>query len=158
MTDQDLNSTRTEKANPPPMFRFYALFLLVAVCVFCDDRIKFCSGPGAVMEIESLTIEPERIVLGQNITIRGVGELKKAITEGAVANISIYYDKFPFFKKTLDMCKEASDYGLPIQCPVAPRRQEIPTMSIEVPKIVPAGHYKGRVQGHLADGTGNHVC
>ncbi|KAL0249097.1 hypothetical protein GEMRC1_004331 [Eukaryota sp. GEM-RC1] len=133
--------------------RLFTLFLLFAVCVLAGDHFQSCSGPSAVLDIESFSIEPYHITLGKNVTIRGVGELKTVITDGAVANVSVYFNRSPLFNKTFDLCKDAKDYGLPIKCPILPSSGHVQSLTFELPEFVRVGHYTGRLNSHLADGT-----
>ncbi|KAL0207823.1 hypothetical protein P9112_010410 [Eukaryota sp. TZLM1-RC] len=129
------------------------LFVTICCAVFAENIITDCSGPDAAIRLEEYSISPDYIVKGGNVTISAKGALLRDITDGATAQVKVKFGAIPVIRETYDICRQAKEFDLPIQCPVPAQGQVLAPTTMPLPDEVLPGKYTASIKAKLADGT-----
>jgi len=121
------------------MFRFaLLLFFCLMVLVAADFTWSSCASPDAKAKVQTVTLNPDPIVRGQDVAVELYGELEEIVT-GGTAKISISYMGFEVYSRQENNCDV-------LDCPIhsGPLNASFTVEGSAIPSYAPAGQYTGR--------------
>ncbi|KAE9984780.1 hypothetical protein BLS_001353 [Venturia inaequalis] len=110
---------------------------------------KSCGDLNDVLQVESLTLDPNPLEHGKNSIIAN-GTLTEDITEGTMISVRVKAGALTVYHKELDLCdlaKSKSDITCPIKAGPINIEKEF-----EIPKNIPHTNLKIALSGTTADG------
>ncbi|KAJ3188136.1 Phosphatidylglycerol/phosphatidylinositol transfer protein [Gaertneriomyces sp. JEL0708] len=117
---------------------------------FAINALDVCPGTTGSLAVDDVMINPNPIIIGQNVTISASGKVTKEITAGAKAKVTVKAGFLTLYSSEVDICEAALENG--IVCPI-PIGDNAVTISQPVPSIVPKGTYQVKVDAKHADGS-----
>lgn len=87
---------------------------------------------------------------GKDLTITVSGRVTDVIEDGAYADVTVKLGLIRLIKKQFDICEEARNANLTVQCPVEPGYYKV-THTTSLPKEIPPAKYKIELDGYTVD-------
>ncbi|KAI9002809.1 ML domain-containing protein [Gaertneriomyces semiglobifer] len=113
--------------------------------------LAICPGTTGTLTVNDLTLTPNPVISGGEVTITATGIVGKEITEGTKAKLTVKSGILTLLNEEIDICASAAQSG--IKCPIPLGPSSI-TFKRLVPAALPAGSYTLRVDAKHTDGTG----
>lgn len=101
-----------------------------------------------ILNLQSVILEPNPPVRGENLTIVAKGFLSKTIEEGAYVEVDVRYGFIKLIHQTFDICEEVGKVDL--ECPIE-KGQQIIMKQVEIPSEVPPGKYMVNARAYTKD-------
>ncbi|EKM78708.1 hypothetical protein AGABI1DRAFT_114313 [Agaricus bisporus var. burnettii JB137-S8] len=120
------------------------------VTTFAGWGYENCGSPTDLVQIESIAISPDPPQPGKDLTVTVNGIATDVVQAGAYADVTVKLGLIKLLKKEFDVCEEAHNANLTIQCPVQPGSYEV-RHTVALPKEIPPAKYKVEVEGYTAD-------
>ncbi|KAJ6246044.1 phosphatidylglycerol/phosphatidylinositol transfer protein [Anaeramoeba flamelloides] len=121
------------------MLKFLIVLLLVS-SVFCKDWELCSSTENDILTVKSVSIVPDPVQKGKNVTITFDGTLSEEIKDPANIHLEVYMSGIKIFTKDMDMCTAQNDVPCPIRAGEHKLRQ-----SFQIPNFVPSGEFTGKI-------------
>ncbi|EJD51898.1 hypothetical protein AURDEDRAFT_82809 [Auricularia subglabra TFB-10046 SS5] len=109
-----------------------------------------CGLPTDAIQIKSIDISPDPPKPGQNVTIIATGTVQKQLNPGTYADVTVKVGLIKLLQKRFDVCEEAENANVDVQCPVDPDTYTI-TQTVELPKEVPPAKFVINVRGYTEE-------
>ncbi|KAI7964535.1 hypothetical protein MJO29_002633 [Puccinia striiformis f. sp. tritici] len=93
------------------------------------------------LTISSVEIDPNPPKVGQNLTVRATGTIRRLIEDGAYAVVTVNVGLVRLLQKTFDVCEELRKADVSLQCPMEPGDFDI-AYEITLPKEIPPVTYR----------------
>ncbi|EGV62792.1 hypothetical protein CANTEDRAFT_115597 [Yamadazyma tenuis ATCC 10573] len=104
-----------------------------------DSPLVQCDVTEAqLLNLQSVILEPNPPLRGENLTIIAKGYLDIDIEDGAYVEVDVRYGFIKLLHQTFDICEEIS--AVDLECPIA-AGQHIIIKEVEIPSEVPPGKY-----------------
>jgi len=100
--------------------------------------------------MESFTVSPDPPQPGKNLTVTVVAQAQQEITEGAYANVVVKLGLVKILTKTFDLCEEARNNDVSVQCPVEPGPYTV-VHTVTLPKEIPPAKFKVEIRGFTTE-------
>lgn len=114
-----------------------------------DSPIVQCeASEQQILELQSVIIEPNPPLRGENLTFVATGVLSKSIEYGAYVEVDVRYGFIKLLHQTFDLCEEINKIGL--TCPISKGEQVI-EKRVEIPAEVPPGRYLVNARAYTKD-------
>jgi len=123
------------------IFAVVVLFLISVTAYYDSSSIWSSCGSSDTLTINSVTINPDPPVKGDNVTVGVYGSLTESITGGNVT-ILIKYGIIYIVDETQNICLADPEVGCPINAGNVAIKQ-----TVLVPATIPAGSYDAGVVG-----------
>ncbi|KAM9919430.1 hypothetical protein OXX80_001133 [Metschnikowia pulcherrima] len=106
------------------------------------------SSSRQILDLQSVVIDPNPPVKGENLTFSAVGYLSEDIVDGAYVDVDVRYGFIRLIHQTYDLCAEATNIDL--ECPIK-KGENIISKSVEIPAEVPPGKYVVNARAYTKD-------
>lgn len=93
-----------------------------------------CGTASDLLDVETISLNPDPPLVGQNLYINATGLLKSSVVDGAKLHIVVKYKFVKLLDLTQDLCAIAKDNGLP--CPIDPGRHSL-IATVPIPGAAP---------------------
>ncbi|KAH9471585.1 hypothetical protein Pst134EA_005477 [Puccinia striiformis f. sp. tritici] len=90
---------------------------------------------------QRVEIDPNPPKVGQNLTVRATGTIRRLIEDGAYAVVTVNVGLVRLLQKTFDVCEELRKADVSLQCPMEPGDFDI-AYEITLPKEIPPVTYR----------------
>ncbi|KAJ3448682.1 phosphatidylglycerol/phosphatidylinositol transfer protein [Anaeramoeba flamelloides] len=121
------------------MLKLLIVLLLVST-IYCKSWELCSSSEKDILTVKTVSIVPEPIQKGKNVTITFDGTLSEAIKDPANIHLEVYMSGIKIFTKDMDMCTAQND----VPCPISAGEHKL-SQSFEVPAFVPTGEFTGKI-------------
>ncbi|EAU93053.1 vacuole protein [Coprinopsis cinerea okayama7 len=102
------------------------------------------------IEVLSLDVFPDPPKPGKDMTVKVKAKVAETIEEGTTADVVVKTGLIKLLDKTFDVCKEARDNNVTVQCPVEPGVYEI-EQTVALPREVPRAKFHVNIEGYSPD-------
>jgi len=148
---------------------FFLALLLASVTSFCASSVvvqeaiidndspistlgdkwgwKDCGNPTDPVHIKSISISPDPPKPGQALTVTVSGTADSVVEDGAYADVSVKVGLIKILQKEFDLCEEARNANLTVQCPIEKGDYEV-VHTVDLPKEIPPAPFTVQVQGY----------
>ncbi|KZP01497.1 hypothetical protein CALVIDRAFT_559312 [Calocera viscosa TUFC12733] len=109
-----------------------------------------CGDESYAIEIQSIEVFPDPPVPGQNLTVTVTGTTRMPIEDGAYADVTVKLGPIQLLKKRFDVCEEATNMDLTVQCPVEPSDYHL-SHTVALPRKIPKAKFGIQVSGMTQD-------
>ncbi|KAG6829394.1 Phosphatidylglycerol/phosphatidylinositol transfer protein [Tricholoma furcatifolium] len=109
-----------------------------------------CGSPEDLLEITQIQVIPDPPQPGKDLTVKVTGQARTTIKDGAYADVSVKLGAIKLLQKQFDLCEEARNANVSIQCPVEPGTYEV-THTVALPKEIPRAKFTVLVNGYSVD-------
>lgn len=114
---------------------------------WCDD----VDAESYLVRVNSVELQPDPPVMGQNLTFHGAGSLSGRVAQGSYVDVNVYLGFLRLYAERMDLCEVLRENHVEVQCPMEPGQYNI-THVIEMPKTrVPPIPFRFRVLGISQD-------
>ncbi|KND03377.1 uncharacterized protein SPPG_02421 [Spizellomyces punctatus DAOM BR117] len=113
------------------------------------NGLTVCPNTAGSLTVDSLSVTPQPLIAGKNVTITASGTVGEVITDGAKAVLTLSLGIIPVRREEINICESSAEAGLPCPIPVGPNKI---SFIRTVPDAVPAGTFQMRVDATNADG------
>lgn len=104
-----------------------------------NSPIELCAlDEPHILDINSVVLEPNPPVPGQNLTITASGVLKEDVIDGAYVDVVVSYGFITLVRQTYDLCEVLPEVDM--ECPVSKGFISV-TREVEIPDGIPPGEY-----------------
>ncbi|KAB5592652.1 ML domain-containing protein [Ceratobasidium theobromae] len=103
-----------------------------------------CGLPTDAVEVKSIKISPDPPQIGKDLTVTAQG------VDGAYADVTVKLGRVKLLHKEFDICEEARNNNVTIQCPVEPGEYEI-VQTVQLPKETPRAKFTVDVEGYTSE-------
>ncbi|WFD25608.1 hypothetical protein MNAN1_000571 [Malassezia nana] len=110
-----------------------------------------CDYADAAVSVYSIETDPDPPVKGQNLTVRGVGDVYTTISEGATLDVQVRLGLLRVFTQKLDLCEVLRENNVTVQCPIAPGHYDV-NHTVYLPREIPPAKFGIHVLGQTQDG------
>ncbi|KAG6834365.1 hypothetical protein H0H93_010113 [Arthromyces matolae] len=135
-------------------FSFFTLSLAIPQPVDSVSSQSFswknCDTSNGIVNVQDIQISPDSPQAGKNLTVTIRGQVTSTVQEGAYATVSVKAGLVTYPSQKVDICQEARNSNLSIQCPVAPGTYTV-VDTVSIPNNVPKGSYNAQINGYTAD-------
>ena len=101
-----------------------------------------------ILNLQSVTLDPNPPVRGANLTFTAVGYLQETIEDGAYVEVDVRYGYIKLLHQTFDLCEEIQKVDL--ECPIKKGPQAL-LKEVEIPAEVPPGKYIVNARAYTKD-------
>ncbi|KAF8604792.1 hypothetical protein BDV93DRAFT_81950 [Ceratobasidium sp. AG-I] len=109
-----------------------------------------CGLPSDAVQVKSIKLSPDPPQIGKDLTITARGVVSQKIEEGAYADVLVKLGLIKLLHKEFDICEEARNNNVTLQCPVEPGEYEV-VQTVELPKETPRAKFIIDVKGFTSD-------
>ncbi|KZP01498.1 hypothetical protein CALVIDRAFT_6692 [Calocera viscosa TUFC12733] len=109
-----------------------------------------CGDESYAIEIQSIEVSPDPPVPGQNLTVAVTGTTRMPIEDGAYADVTVKLGLIQLLKKRFDVCEEATNANITVQCPVEPGDYHL-SHTVALPREIPKAKFGVQVRGVTQD-------
>lgn len=114
-----------------------------------DSPIVQCeASEPQLLNLQSLIIDPNPPIRGENLTFVAKGILSQDIEDGAYVEVDVRYGFIKLLHQTFDLCEEITKVDM--ECPITKGEQVIKKM-VEIPAEVPPGKYIVNARAYTKD-------
>ncbi|WFD38314.1 uncharacterized protein MJAP1_001265 [Malassezia japonica] len=110
-----------------------------------------CGGSELAVQVQSIALNPDPPVKGQNLTVHGKGTLHTEVKNGTFIDLSVRVGFLRIFSQRVDVCEALKENDVEIQCPLAPGVYDV-KHTAELPAHIPPAKYSVHVTGETHDG------
>ncbi|WFD17978.1 hypothetical protein MCAP1_000189 [Malassezia caprae] len=110
-----------------------------------------CDFADAAISVYSIETIPDPPIKGQNLTVRGVGDVHTEITEGATFEAQVRLGPLRVFSQKFDLCETLRENNVTVQCPIAPGHYDV-SHTVYLPQQIPPAKFGIHVTGLTQDG------
>ncbi|KAL5639544.1 hypothetical protein ACGC1H_006240 [Rhizoctonia solani] len=109
-----------------------------------------CGLPTDAVQIKSIKLSPDPPQIGKDLTITARGVVTQRIEEGAYADVTVKLGLVKLLHKQFDICEEARNNNVTVQCPVKPGEYEI-VQTVQLPRETPRAKFVVDVKGFTSE-------
>ncbi|KZT56845.1 hypothetical protein CALCODRAFT_496830 [Calocera cornea HHB12733] len=120
------------------------------VDTYADWTWTDCGDLSYAVEIQSIEVSPDPPVPGQNLTVAVTGTTRMPIEDGAYADVTVKLGLIQLLKRRFDVCEEAANANVTIQCPVEPGDYQL-SHTVALPREIPKAKFGVQVRGVTQD-------
>ncbi|CUM52408.1 Phosphatidylglycerol/phosphatidylinositol transfer protein [Debaryomyces fabryi] len=114
-----------------------------------DSPIVQCeASEPQLLNLQSVVIDPNPPLRGQNLTFVAKGVLSQDIEEGAYVEVDVRYGFIKLLHQTFDLCEEITKIDM--ECPIS-KGQQVIEKRVEIPAEVPPGKYIVNARAYTKD-------
>lgn len=114
-----------------------------------DSPLAVCDTSDAqLLTIRQVDLDPNPPQRGANLTIYGVGELAKEVTDGAYVDVTVNYGYIRLIQQTYDLCEQLPEIDM--ECPLQKGDYSIEKI-VELPAQIPPGKYTVTARAYTVD-------
>ncbi|QRV84531.1 phosphatidylglycerol/phosphatidylinositol transfer protein [Ceratobasidium sp. AG-Ba] len=106
--------------------------------------------PDDAVQVISINVTPDPPQIGKDLTVRARGLVTRRIEEGAYADVTVKLGLIKILHKQFDICEEARNNNVTVQCPVEPGEYEV-VQTVTLPKETPKAKFTIEVKGFTSD-------
>ncbi|CAE7136595.1 unnamed protein product [Rhizoctonia solani] len=109
-----------------------------------------CGLPSDAVQIKSIKLSPDPPQIGKDLTITARGVVTQKIEDGAYADVTVKLGLVKLLHKQFDICEEARNNNVTVQCPVEPGEYEV-VQTVQLPRETPRARFIIDVKGYTSD-------
>ncbi|KAJ1300935.1 hypothetical protein OPQ81_003361 [Rhizoctonia solani] len=109
-----------------------------------------CGLPTDAVQVKSIKLSPDPPQIGKDLTITARGVVTRKVEDGAYADVTVKLGLVKLLHKEFDICEEARNNNVTVQCPVEPGEYEV-VQTVELPKETPRAKFVIDVKGFTSD-------
>ena len=102
------------------------------------------------IKVNSIDVSPDPPKPGADLTVKVNAEALETIDEGAYADVTVKLGLVKLLQKTFDVCEEARNNNVTVQCPVKPGTYNV-EQTVALPKEIPRAKFVVMVNGYTAE-------
>ncbi|KAG9085814.1 Phosphatidylglycerol/phosphatidylinositol transfer protein [Ceratobasidium sp. UAMH 11750] len=106
--------------------------------------------PSDAVQVLSIQVWPDPPQIGKDLTVTARGLVTRRIEEGAYADVTVKLGLIKLLHKQFDICEEARNNNVTVQCPVEPGEYEV-VHTVTLPKETPKAKFTIDVQGFVSE-------
>ncbi|KAJ3565775.1 hypothetical protein NP233_g7429 [Leucocoprinus birnbaumii] len=111
---------------------------------------KNCGEDSDPIQVKTVEIVPNPPKPGEDFVVKVTAEATQEIKEGAYADVVVKLGLIKLLSKQFDLCDEARNAKLSVQCPVQPG-QYVVEHKVTLPKETPPMKFNVQVQGYTVE-------
>ncbi|KAG8743090.1 Phosphatidylglycerol/phosphatidylinositol transfer protein [Ceratobasidium sp. 414] len=106
--------------------------------------------PTDAVQVYSIEVSPDPPQIGKDLTVKARGRATRRIEEGAYADVTVKLGLVKLLHKQFDVCEEARNNNITVQCPVEPGEYEV-VHTVTLPKETPRAKFIIEVKGFTSE-------
>ncbi|KAG8790361.1 Phosphatidylglycerol/phosphatidylinositol transfer protein [Ceratobasidium sp. 428] len=106
--------------------------------------------PTDAVQVKSIKLSPDPPQIGKDLTITARGVVTRRIEDGAYADVTVKLGLIKLLHKQFDICEEARNNNVTVQCPVEPDEYEV-IQTVNLPKETPKAKFTIDVQAFATE-------
>ncbi|KAG9120753.1 Phosphatidylglycerol/phosphatidylinositol transfer protein [Ceratobasidium sp. 392] len=106
--------------------------------------------PSDAVQVISIEVSPDPPQIGKDLTVKARGLVNRRIEEGAYADVTVKLGLIKLMHKQFDICEEARNNNVTVQCPVEPGEYEV-VQTVTLPKETPKAKFNIKVEGFTSE-------
>ncbi|CAE6479685.1 unnamed protein product [Rhizoctonia solani] len=109
-----------------------------------------CGLPTDAVQVKSIKLSPDPPQIGKDLTITARGVVTRRIEDGAYADVTVKLGLVKLLHKQFDVCEEARNNNVTVQCPVEPGEYEV-VQTVQLPRETPRAKFTIDVRGFTSE-------
>ncbi|CAE6454039.1 unnamed protein product [Rhizoctonia solani] len=109
-----------------------------------------CGLPTDAVQVQSIKLSPDPPQIGKDLTITARGVVTRKIEDGAYADVTVKLGLVKLLHKQFDICEEARNNNVTVQCPVEPGEYEV-VQTVQLPRETPRAKFIIDVKGFTSE-------
>lgn len=129
------------------LFALALALTLLAGKAHADLTWESCGDENDLLELKSLSYQPEVPVRGEYLNITASGTLKEVVDEGSMANVVVKWGLIRVPVPPVDICEKLDELpDQPFACPLPAQDFSVDNLSFMLPSNIPNGKFDVKVK------------